>query len=399
MDKGMGVDANARMSMDDERRCQRWSGASIKVLGVGGAGSNAVDRMIQVGIPGVDFIATNTDAQALARSEASCKIVLGEKFTKGLGAGGDPVVGAEAAERSWEQLSKALHGADMVFIAAGMGGGTGTGASPVVARIAQELDALTIAVVTRPFTFEGGRREAIAEKGIGHLQKEVDTLVVVSNDRLLEVINERVSLDIAFRIADEVLRQGIQGVSELVTRPGLINLDFADVKSIMRGGGGALVSIGHGEGEDKALEAARIALGSPLLHIDSVKGADGLLVNITGGEDLTLAEVDSAMKMISGAALPDAEIIFGAVIDPTMENRVQITLIATGLGVERMAAPPVKEQSAATPFNSAMMFGPGTGRGSRRRSQDSPLAETVPAIPRPTGIDATPARTEASWRS
>jgi cell division protein FtsZ len=371
-----------------------WGGASIKVIGVGGAGSNAIDRMIQVGIPRVDFVAANTDAQALARSEASCKIVLGEKYTKGLGAGGDPLIGTEAAERSREQLATALRGADMVFIAAGMGGGTGTGASPVVARIAREQAALTIAVVTRPFSFEGGRRESVAEEGIRRLEEEVDTLVVVSNDRLLHIVNERVSLDIAFRIADEVLRQGIQGISELITQPGLINLDFADVKSIMGGAGGALVSIGCGQGKDKALEAARVALNSPLLDIESVKGTDGLLVNITGGEDLTLAEVDSAMQIISRSAMPHAEIIFGAVIDPKMENRVQITLIATGLGVERVAAIPAKAEGVAMSFDEsahpslAMMFGAGTGRRSRRHSQDgSPggfgefsRAEAVPAF-------------------
>ncbi len=347
------MEKTMRVSVD------RWLGASIKVIGIGGAGSNAVDRMIQVGIPGVGFIAANTDSQALAMSEASCKIALGEKLTEGLGAGGDPTIGAEAAERSRRRLSEALQGADMVFIAAGMGGGTGTGASPVVARIAREQNALTIAVVTRPFSFEGSRREMVAEEGINQLQETVDTLVVVSNDRLLDVVNERVSLDIAFRIADEVLRQGIQGISELVTRPGLINLDFADVRSVMSGAGGALVSIGHGEGEDKVVDAAKIALGSPLLDIESVKGTRGLLVNITGGEDLTLAEVDSAMKMISRAALPEAEILFGAVVDPKMENRVQITLIATGLGVERMAALPVKGDDATESFSAAMMFGDG----------------------------------------
>ena len=406
MDKAMGTPSEG------------WGGASIKVIGVGGAGSNAVDRMIQVGIPRVDFVATNTDAQALARSEASCKIVLGEKLTKGLGAGGDPLVGTEAAERSREQLAATLRGADMVFIAAGMGGGTGTGASPVVARIAREQEALTIAVVTRPFSFEGGRRETVAEEGIKRLQEEVDTLVVVSNDRLLRVVNERVSLDIAFRIADEVLRQGIQGISELITRPGLINLDFADVKSIMasdpaRGAGRALVSIGCGEGKDKALEAARIALGSPLLDIESVKGTDGLLVNLTGGEDLTLAEVDSAMRMISRAAMPHAQILFGAVINPKMENRVQITLIATGLGVEQRAAMAAQSvngsrgrstpgaDDAPIPFNPAMMFGPGTDGGSphpnSRPTGERAPAEAVPAFLR-SRAQASSQR-QANWRS
>jgi cell division protein FtsZ len=322
-------------------------GASIRVIGVGGAGSNAVDRMMQVGIPDVDFIAVNTDGQALSRSEAPHKIRLGGRFTRGLGAGGDPATGAEAAERSRKELEDVVRGADMVFIAAGMGGGTGTGASHVIARIAREQQALTIAVVTKPFTFEGSKRRTVAEQGIERLQAEVDTLVVVSNDRLLEVVNKRVSLDIAFRIADEVLRQGVQGISELVTRPGLINLDFADVKSIMDRGGGALVSIGYGEGSDRVMEAAQVALKSPLLDIESIEGTDGLLVNITGGEDLTLAEVDQAMALISKAAVPGAKILFGAVVDPKMEGRVQITLIATGLGVEKTVTAPAKKEGVS----------------------------------------------------
>lgn len=329
-----------------ERR-DRVGGASIKVIGVGGAGSNAVDRMMQVGIPDVDFIAVNTDGQALYRSEAPCTVRLGGSFTRGLGAGGDPGIGAEAAERSREELIDAIRGADMVFIAAGMGGGTGTGAGPVIARIAREQNVLTIAVVTRPFTFEGTKRRAVAEKGIERLQREVDTLVVVSNDRLLEVVNRRVSLDIAFRIADEVLRQGVQGISELVTRPGLVNLDFADVRSIMDRGGGALVSMGYGDGEHKAIEAAKIALKSPLLDIESINGTDGLLVNITGGEDLTLAEVNQAMELISKAAVPGAKILFGAVVDPKMAGRVQITLIATGLGVEKTVTAPAKKEGVS----------------------------------------------------
>ncbi|MFO7743278.1 MAG: cell division protein FtsZ [Anaerolineae bacterium] len=325
----------------------RLRGASIAVIGVGGAGSNAVDRMIQVGIPGVDFIAVNTDGQALSRSEAGCKIHLGGSFTRGLGAGGDPAIGAEAAERSREQLADAVRGADMVFIAAGMGGGTGSGAGPVVARIAREQQALIIAVITRPFSFEGSVRRAVAEKGIERFRQQVDTLVVVSNDRLLEVVDRHVSLDIAFRIADEMLRQGVQGISELVTRPGLINLDFADVKSIMDQAGGALVSMGYGEGKDRAIEAARVALRSPLLDIESIEGTTGLLVNITGGEDLTLAEVNRAMELISQAAVPGARILFGAVIDPRMEGRVQITLIATGLGIQRNITAPARSEGAS----------------------------------------------------
>jgi len=352
----------------------RVGGASIKVIGVGGAGSNAIDRMMQVDISDVDFIAVNTDGQALCRSEAPHKVRLGGSYTRGLGAGGDPAVGAEAAERSREALADAVRGADMVFIAAGMGGGTGTGAGPVIARIAREQDALTIAVVTKPFTFEGTKRRTVAEKGIERLQREVDTLVVVSNDRLLEVVNKRVSLDIAFRIADEVLRQGVQGISELVTRPGLINLDFADVKSVMDRAGGALVSMGYGDGENKAIEAAKIALKSPLLDIESIKGTDGLLVNITGGEDLTLAEVNQAMELISKAAVPGAKILFGAVLDPRMEGRVQITLIATGLGVEKTITAPAKKEGVSL----AEVFG-------------DDLA--VPAFMR------SPARAQAGWRN
>lgn len=326
------------------KRTDSTDGASVRVIGVGGAGSNAVDRMIQVGIPGVDFIAANTDAQALSKSEADHKVELGAGFTRGLGAGGSPSIGAEAAERSRDLLVDAMRGADMVFIAAGMGGGTGTGACPVIASIAREHQVLTIAVVTRPFAFEGGKRQVVAAAGIERLKKHVDTFVVVSNDRLLEVVDRHVSLDLAFRIADEVLRQGVQGISELVTRPGLINLDFADVKSIMDRAGGALVSLGYGEGKDKALKAARIALRSPLLDIESIEGADGLLVNITGGEDLTLAEVNSAMELIYKAAVPGAKVIFGAVIDPQMRNRVQITLIATGLGAERTTTAPSRAE-------------------------------------------------------
>jgi len=360
-----------------------WRGASIRVIGLGGAGSNAVDRMVQAGARGVDFVAANTDAQALTGSEAPRKIVLGERLTKGLGAGGNPDVGAEAAERSRARLVEVIGDADLVFIAAGMGGGTGTGAAPVVARVAREQGALTIAVVTRPFTFEGGRRGNVAREGIERLREEVDTLVVVSNDRLLDVVHERVSLDIAFRIADEVLRQGIQGISELVTRPGLINLDFADVRSILKGAGGALISIGRGEGENRAEEAARMALSSPVLDIKSVHGADGLLVNLTGGEDLTLAEVDSAMKMISQSTMPHAEILFGAAIDPKMEGRVEITLIAAGLkleGQERM--PAAASQGISLPFQSSGLFG-----------EKGTLTEVVPAFMRSTP------RVHAGWRS
>jgi cell division protein FtsZ len=321
-----------------------WKGPSIKVVGIGGAGCNAVDRMIQLGIHGVEFIAINSDAQALAHSEAPRKIYLGAKLTRSLGTGGDPSVGAEAALESREQIRSALRGADMVFIAAGMGGGTGTGASPVVAQIAREDGALTIAVVTKPFTFEGTRRSAITKEGIEYLGDYVDTLIVVPNDRLLEIVNKWISLDVSFRIADEVLRQVIQGISELVTRPGLINLDFADVRVLLKDSGGALISIGHGEGEHKALEAVRTALKNPLLDIDSVSSTDGILVNITAGEDITLSEVNQAMEMISRSAKPRAEVLFGTVIDPRMEGRVEITLIATGATRAQRTIAQQKEQ-------------------------------------------------------
>lgn len=337
------------MEMDNRK------GATIKVIGIGGAGCNAVDRMIQIGILGVDFIAANSDVQALARSEAPCKIQLGAHLTRSLGAGGNPAIGAKAAHESREQLGKALHGADMVFIAAGMGGGTGTGAAPIVAQIARAEKALTIAVVTKPFSFEGAKRWSIAEKGIAHLKEEVNTLIVVPNDRLLEVVNKRIPLDVALRIADEVLRQGVQGVAELVTRPGLINLDFADVRSIMDGAGEALISIGYGEGEEKAIEAARTALESPLLNVQFINGTESILVNIRGGSDLTLAEVSQAMEFISQTAMPQAQTLFGAVIDPKMEGRVQITLIATGLGVEETTA----ALSQAERISLAEIFGEG----------------------------------------
>jgi cell division protein FtsZ len=321
-----------------------WKGPAIKVVGIGGAGCNAVDRMIQLGIHGVEFIAINSDAQALTRSEAPRKILLGAKLTRSLGTGGDPSVGAEAALESREQIRSALRGADMVFIAAGMGGGTGTGASPIVAQIAREDGALTVAVVTKPFAFEGTRRSAITREGVECLGDYVDTLIVVPNDRLLEIVNKWISLDVSFRIADEVLRQVIQGISELVTRPGLINLDFADVRAILKDSGGALISIGHGEGEHKAREAVRTALKNPLLDIDSVSGTEGILVNITAGEDITLAEVNQAMEMISRSAKPRAQVLFGTVIDPRMEGRVEITLIATGATREKRPAAQPQER-------------------------------------------------------
>nr|WP_126549691.1 cell division protein FtsZ [Dictyobacter kobayashii] len=303
--------------------------AQIRVIGVGGGGSNAVNRMIQANMTGIEFIAINTDAQALLLTEAPHRIRIGDKLTRGLGAGGNPSVGMKAAEENAEDIYEALKGSDMVFITAGMGGGTGTGASPVVAQIAREVGALTVGVVTRPFTFEGKKRLLSAEEGINNLKQHVDTLITVPNDRLLQVADKRTPLAEAFRLADDVLRQGIQGISDLITVPGLINLDFADVKTIMSAAGSALMAIGEANGESRAVDAAQIAISSPLLDID-ISGARGVLFNITGGLDMTLFEVNEAADIISQAAHPEANIIFGAVQDPNYDGKVKITVIATG---------------------------------------------------------------------
>ncbi len=302
--------------------------AQIRVIGVGGGGSNAVNRMIMAEMTGIEFIAINTDAQALLLNEAPHHIRIGDKLTRGLGAGGNPSVGCKAAEENAEEIYEALKGSDMVFITAGMGGGTGTGASPVVAQIAREVGALTVGVVTKPFSFEGKKRQISAEEGIANLKQHVDTLITVPNDRLLQVADKRTPLSEAFKLAD-VLRQGIQGISDLITVPGLINLDFADVKTIMSAAGSALMAIGEASGETRAVEAAQIAIASPLLDID-ISGARGVLFNITGGMDMTLFEVNEAADVISQAAHPDANIIFGAVQDPSFDGKVKITVIATG---------------------------------------------------------------------
>jgi cell division protein FtsZ len=303
--------------------------ARIVVMGVGGGGSNAVDRMMQVGVGGVDFIAVNTDSQALARSDAPLRLRIGEKITRGLGAGGKPEIGSRAAEESAEQLYEYLKDADMVFIAAGMGGGTGTGASPIIAAIAQEVGALTVGVVTKPFSFEGNRRMDAAEQGIHELKNKVNTLITIPNERLLAVIDRKASLQQAFGVVDDVLRQGIQGISELITQPGLVNVDFADVKAVMLESGAALMAIGQGKGENRAAEAAKMAIASPLLDV-SMDGARGVLFNITGGSDLTLNEIHEAAELIGQAADPDANIIFGAVINPDLQGELKITVIATG---------------------------------------------------------------------
>lgn len=332
--------------MDSKKVSNSEAFARIKVIGVGGGGSNAVDRMMAEGIQGVEFIAVNTDAQSLMLSKAPTRVRLGDKLTRGLGAGGNPEIGRKAAEESADDLYEALKGSDMVFITAGMGGGTGTGAAPTVAQIAKESGALTIGVVTRPFTFEGSRRIQAAEEGIGKLKEHADTLIAIPNDRLLQLADKRDSLQSAFRMADDVLHQGIQGISELITIPGLINLDFADVRTIMSEGGAALMAVGTGSGDERARKAAEQAISSQLLDI-TIDGARGVLFNITGGSELTLFEVNQAAAIIRETAHPDVNMIFGAVIDPTMGDDIRITVIATGFersGVPRRILRPTRHR-------------------------------------------------------
>jgi cell division protein FtsZ len=301
----------------------------IKVVGVGGGGCNAVDRMAGEKIHGVQLVAVNTDAQALAHVSCDLQIRIGDKLTKGLGAGGDPARGMRAAEESRDELKDAIRGAEMVFVTAGMGGGTGTGAAPVVAEVARETGALTIGVVTKPFTFEGSRRAERAEDGIMNLRDRVDTLIVIPNDRLLSICDSKASIEEAFRTADDVLRQGIHGISEVITLPGIINLDFADVRRIMNEAGPALLAIGRGRGDDRAVDAARAAISSPLLEI-SIDGARGVLFNIVGGTNLSLYEVNKAAQVIRDVVSPEAEIVFGAAMDPELGDDVKVTVIATG---------------------------------------------------------------------
>ena len=308
--------------------------AVIKVVGVGGGGTNAVNRMVDAGLTGVEFIAVNTDAQALMMCDADVKIHIGSKATRGLGAGADPAVGLAAAQESRDELKEALKGADMVFVTAGEGGGTGTGGAPVVAELARELDALTVGVVTRPFVFEGRKRSQQAEMGIDSLRDRVDTLIVIENDRLLQVVEKRTSVVEAFRMADDILRQGVQGITDLITVPGLVNLDFADVRTIMRDAGSALMGIGIASGENRAAEAARAAVSSPLLET-SIEGATGILLNITGGPDIGLFEVNEAAEVVTSAADQNANVIFGAVIDDAVGDDVRVTVIATGFGTHR----------------------------------------------------------------
>ncbi len=355
---------------------QLESFAQIRVIGVGGGGSNAVNRMIQANMVGIEFIAINTDAQALLLTEAPHRIRIGDKLTRGLGAGGNPSVGCKAAEENAEEIYEALKGSDMVFITAGMGGGTGTGASPVVAQIAREVGALTVGVVTKPFTFEGKKRMLAAEEGTANLKQHVDTLITVPNDRLLQVADKRTPLSEAFRLADDVLRQGIQGISDLITVPGLINLDFADVKTIMSAAGSALMAIGEASGDTRATDAAQMAISSPLLDID-ISGARGVLFNITGGMDMTLFEVNEAADIISRAAHPEANIIFGAVQDPGFDGKVKITVIATGFdnstGLARSLATPVHQYGQPRPeYDRSKLY-----------QMSSGAANNVPPLARP----------------
>jgi cell division protein FtsZ len=353
--------------------------ARIKVVGVGGGGCNAVNRMIDEGLQGIEFITVNTDGQALMLSKADTRIRIGDKATRGLGAGGNPEIGRKAAEESAEELYEVLKGSDMVFVTSGMGGGTGTGAAPIIAQIAKEVGSLTIGVVTRPFNFEGARRAKSAEEGINNLKQHADTLIVIPNDRLMQMVDKRTSMTDAFRLADDVLRQGIQGISELITVPGLINLDFADVRAIMSEGGAALMAVGHANGEDRARLAAEMAISSQLLDI-TIDGARGILFNVTGGTNLTLFEVNQAAAIIKETAHPDVNLIFGAVIDPKIGEEIRITVIATGFdrtGVRpTLERPLFKEDAHRTPA--------GQVRPAAPAQQNAPL----PASQQPIDVSA-----------
>lgn len=360
--------------------------AVIKVVGIGGGGVNAVNRMIDVGLKGVEFIAINTDAQALLMSDADVKLDIGRELTRGLGAGADPDVGRQAAEDHAQEIEEVLQGADMVFVTAGEGGGTGTGGAPVVARIAKSIGALTIGVVTRPFGFEGRRRSSQAESGVDALRAEVDTLIVIPNDRLLSLSDRNISVIDAFRQADHVLLQGVSGITDLITTPGLINLDFADVKSVMQGAGSALMGIGSARGDDRAIEAANAAISSPLLEA-SIEGAHGVLLSVSGGSDLGLFEINEAARMVSDAAHPDANIIFGAVIDDTLGDEVRVTVIAAGFDggtpPARRVQPVTKRIAEETPLAAAV---------ATKQSGSGDSAE-IPVTPEPPKRPVEPPRT------
>lgn len=348
--------------------------ANIKVVGVGGGGQNAVNRMIHEGIQGVEFISINTDAQALMLSDAPQRIRIGDKLTKGLGSGGNPEIGQRAADESREEIKEVLEGADMIFVTAGMGGGTGSGAAPVIASVAREVGALTIGVVTRPFTFEGSQRRRASESALEQLGQNVDTLIAIPNDRLLQIVDKKLKINEAFRLADDVLRQGIQGISELITVPGLINLDFADVRSVMIDGGAALMAIGKANGEGRAEAAAKQAIHSALLDV-SIDGARSILFNIKGGEDMSLYEVNEAAELIRANAHPEANIIFGAVIDETMKDEVHLTVIATGFEQPGLPIDALKYQQRNYPPGTQQQQRPPQQRPAQQPQQSPPKAE------------------------
>lgn len=357
---------------DKNDKSREMSKANIKVVGVGGAGSNAVNRMIAAGLNGIEFWSCNTDAQALELSSAKNRIQIGVKLTRGLGAGGNPTIGEKAAEESREEIANALSGADMVFIAAGMGGGTGTGAAPIVAEVAKELGALTVGVVTKPFLFEGKRRSNQADSGIGQVKERVDTLITIPNQRLLEVVDHRASMQDAFVEADKVLMQGVQAISDIITVPGLINVDFADVKAIMQTAGSALMGVGKATGEGRAIEAARNAISSPLLET-TIDGASGVIFTVTGGPDLTLHEVQEAANVVYSSVSEDANIIFGAIIDERVHGEVLITVIATGFDMVRQE--PVKARASQQQNNPA----------SNNVTSKKETAEVATAAAKPSG--------------
>src|SRR5438132_1942691 len=387
------ADPNITRDADDSRESKRLrlrleeegsAGARIKVIGIGGGGSNAVNRMVGAGVDGVEFIVANTDLQALRHNAASVKLQIGSKLTKGLGAGADPNVGRQAALEDTEKIIQALDGADMVFVTTGLGGGTGTGAGPVIASLASELGALTIAVVTKPFKFEGRKRQLQAERGLDALRECVDTIITIPNERLLTIIDRTTPMIDAFATADDVLRQAIQGISDLILVPGLINLDFADVKTIMAGMGMAMMGTGIAEGQDRAVEAARRAISSPLLEGTSVNGSRGVIINVTGGPDLSLVEVSEASSIVQEAADEDANIIFGAVVDPSLKGRVKITVIATGFGQQQAVRP--ETSGAQTPVDMTQ-YGDQTRLRADQAAADRYLTPRLSIPPRRSIVD------------
>ena len=361
--------------------------AMIRVVGVGGAGCNALNRMIEAGLRGVEFVAINTDRQALEESEADVRIPVGMEVTRGLGTGGDPSLGDQAVRESEDHVRRALRGSDLVFIAAGEGGGTGSGGAPLVAKIAREMGALTVAVVTRPFAFEGARRTRAAEEGLARLQEAADTVIVIPNDRLMAVLERGTSMVEAFKVCDDLLRQGVQGICDMITLPGLINLDFADVRTIIRDAGSALLGIGYAGGGNRAADAALSAIASPLLETP-IDGAKGILLGVTGGPDLSLVEVGEAARVVADAADPDANIIFGATIDPDLQGQVWVTVVAANFSGVRAAPPPEPEPVAASsPRQAERSPGPSLARASRRVELPYPAARPTPATDEPRVFD------------